>query len=315
MYSTTGAKVPLRTVVKANSELISKLPENLSAVIVGGTSGIGEATSYKFATYIKKPKLYLLGRNEESAKRVIENLNKINNDKDASYEFIKTDVSLLHSDDDAVRKIVEKETKLNAIILSAGFMGTGVRNETKEGLDMKMSTHYYGRWRLISELVPLLDKAASLSEPACVISVLGPDASTVNHPEDLELKQNYSSSNCRSHTCTMTSYAAERFARLYPKISFVHQSPGLVNTNIGKDMPWYLRYPARGLMKVVGADPSDIAERMFYVSILNPNFMEKGHSWLLDNSLRSIKLSPPLNDQEGKKFWDHTEQVFQRIVN
>ena len=57
-------------------------------------------------------------------------------------------------------QIKAKESKVNLLVLSAGFLTMEGRNETEEGLDKKLSVHYYSRMRFTQQLQPLLAKAA-----------------------------------------------------------------------------------------------------------------------------------------------------------
>lgn len=88
---------------------------------MGGTAGIGETTVREFVRYKLRPTVYLVGRNQEQASRIIGELQKINGD--AKIDFIKSDISLLRNVDKACESIQAKEEKINLLFMTAGFVG------------------------------------------------------------------------------------------------------------------------------------------------------------------------------------------------
>lgn len=97
-----------------------------SADTVGGTSGIGETTAKEFARSTVEPRVYLVGRNEAQASRIIEELQKIN--PSGKNTFIKSDVSLLKNVDSACEEIKAKEEKVNILCLTPGYLNLDSRN-------------------------------------------------------------------------------------------------------------------------------------------------------------------------------------------
>lgn len=87
---------------------------------VGGTSGIGEFTAREFVRYTRAPRVYLVGRSQEQADRLITEFKELN--KEARTQFIQSDVSLLRNVDEVCEEISAKEDKVNLLVLSAGIM-------------------------------------------------------------------------------------------------------------------------------------------------------------------------------------------------
>lgn len=131
----------------------------------------------------------MIGRNEAQASEIISELRTIN--ESATVSFVKSDVSLLKNVDEACHEISKKESKVNLLFLSAGILTTKGRTgmwtssnlstgadwydiETSEGIDKKLSLHYYSRIRFIQNFLPQLGEAASSGSLARVVSVLGP---------------------------------------------------------------------------------------------------------------------------------------------
>lgn len=110
--------VSLTTVQTSNSLISTHLPHRLIALFVGGTSGIGEITLKKFAKEVPQPRVYLVGRSQIAADRIIAECKTIN--PSGEYIFIKADVSLIRVVNEVCASIQEKENRLNLLFLSAG---------------------------------------------------------------------------------------------------------------------------------------------------------------------------------------------------
>ncbi|CAG8242600.1 unnamed protein product [Penicillium salamii] len=233
--------VAISTVRGHNSSITRLYGPSLVAVFVGGTSGIGETTARAFVQNTQSPRVYLIGRDQKRASEIIEDLRRVN--PQGRVHFIKTDVSLLGEVDDTCRIIQQKESKVNLLFLSPGVGTTSGRNETKEGLDKKLSLHYYARMRFVANFLPELTRAgeaetASGSKTGLsrVVSVLEAGSESSLQLDDLSLKTHYSLRNCAKHSITMNSVSMEHLAQSYPHVSFMHCFPGIVRTRLMRDM-------------------------------------------------------------------------------
>lgn len=222
--------VALEHIRSSNSKISTTLRPGLVAVFAGATSGIGESALKQFAKNAIKPRIYFLGRSKQSGDRIRAELQKLN--PEGEYIYISVDVSLLHSVDDVSRQIKEKESAINLLFLSTGTMVSG--KDTEEGLYYPTAVAYYARLRLIVNLLPLLRNATDLRR---VVSVM---AGTKEGPIDMAdlggRTTNMFTPSGRGHFCSMMTLALEAIARDAPGVSFVHDYPGFVKTNIGKDV-------------------------------------------------------------------------------
>lgn len=291
------------------------------AVFVGATSGLGEHTAYSFAKHTVKPTIYIVGRNTEAGNRVISQLKSINSDPESKYYFLKHDVTLISEADKLSETVKQNETHVNLLFLSPGFLTTSGRTETKEGIDKKLAVNYYGRWRIIQNLLPLVQKAADSagedvnSVNARVITLLAPGNEGPVHEDDLDLKRNYSLRNANRHITEFNSLAVVRFARLYPNIGFIHAGPGVVNTNILRELPWYVRLPMTPVMKLWGDEVEDAGEKFCFVATdekyrTGAHIIDGNHKSLLEKCQERGYLKPELQE----KVWNHTEELFKEAL-
>ncbi|OJD22471.1 hypothetical protein ACJ73_06181 [Blastomyces percursus] len=230
--------VSLITVRASNQRLKTAIP-GITALFVGGTTGIGQSTLRQLAIHSEKPNVYIIGRNKEKASPFLAELGKLN--PGGSFQFIEADVSLIRNVDRACEMIKNKEDRLNMLFMTPGGISLSGRRETTEGIDQIFALRYYSRMRFIQNLLPLLSTAT----PARVVSIFGGGFESSINTSDLDLKHNFSILNCAKHAITMTSLSMEHLASTtasqqqqqptndgHLAVSFMHIYPSLVRSNI-----------------------------------------------------------------------------------
>ncbi|WZH41738.1 uncharacterized protein QYS62_002694 [Fusarium acuminatum] len=219
--------VLLSIVQQTNASAASKLPAGLVAVFAGATAGIGEMALRAFAKHTVRPKIYYVGRSQEAGDRLQKELSEVNSE--GSYVFIKKDMSLLKNVDEVCRDIKSKETVLNVLFLSQGTLKMGV--DTTEGLPLITGLTLYSRARLTANLLPLLEKAPSLRR---VITVMAGTKEGKLFTDDIAGRNIpfISIHHSRGHLCSALTLSLEALARQAPEVSFIHNFPGSVNTDL-----------------------------------------------------------------------------------
>ncbi|KAF2254943.1 hypothetical protein BU26DRAFT_514775 [Trematosphaeria pertusa] len=323
---------------------LKNLAPGLVAVFVGGTSGIGLYTAREFVRNTNAPHVYLIGRNQTEATRIIEELNAIN--PSSQVDFIKKDVSLLRNVDEACKEITEKEKKVNLLFMTVGYFTFKGRDETSEGLDRKLSCHYYARMRFISNFAPLLTAAAQDPEPKAALSravcVLDPSVGKKTAPNfsDLSLKSAFSLRSCSIHASAMQNFALEHFAKEYPRTSFIHAFPSIVDTGVARDAygrfntafwivgsvlfkPWMVEKKESGERHLFAATAPRFAprakkEEVQDVAVGADDVKGSGAyhvNWDGEAMGDSKKMASMRAEGAEKKIWEHTEEVFRKICD
>ncbi|KAJ5814615.1 hypothetical protein N7474_006392 [Penicillium riverlandense] len=318
-------------IVRKHNSALKDLGPNLVAVFVGGTSGIGETTARAFVKHTLSPRVYLIGRNESQASQIIEELRRLNKDSQAS--FIKCDVSRLHAVDEACKTIQSKEDKINLLFMSPGIMTTKGRDETDEGVDKKLSLHYYARMRFLVNLLPQLTNAGTSNQLSRTISVLSAGHEGKLLVDDLPLKNNYSLRNCANHATTMNSLAMEELAASHPATSFIHAYPGGVNTGLLDKMlgrfgsnalaflasPWMVPLDQSGERYLYAATSSTYPsrDRKADDAVSGSDGTKGSGAYLLswDGSVTGNQkiLNGYRSDGTRKTVWEHTLGVFESV--
>ncbi|KAH6658940.1 hydrogenase/reductase-like protein [Truncatella angustata] len=236
--------VSLQLIRASNQQIATALPAKLIAVFVGGTSGIGETSLKQFAKHAKAPRIYFVGRSDEAAGRIKRELQSLNPDGD--YIFVKCDASLLRNVDIVCRDIAAKEEFINLLFLSTGTLITGTK--TEEGLHFFTALTYYSRIRFIAGLLPLLKQATGLRR---VVNVFAGGKEGPISTSDFQAYK-LGPSEGRGHLSSMLTLSLEALARDSSNVSFVHDYPGFVKSNLGRGTKGVGMAVAKALFKVVG---------------------------------------------------------------
>ena len=100
--------------------------KSLTALFVGGTSGIGKGTLIQLVKHSPAPTIYIVGRSEKSATPLLEELKQLN--ADGKYIFIETECSLIRNVDEVCERIKETEKGLDLLFMSTGYLSLDGRN-------------------------------------------------------------------------------------------------------------------------------------------------------------------------------------------
>ncbi|KAJ3504203.1 hypothetical protein NLJ89_g8057 [Agrocybe chaxingu] len=294
-------------------------------VITGATSGIGEAITRLFASLQKgRAQIYLVGRNRAAANSIIASLpqpppevSKHNSSQTPAqgytYEFIQCDVSLMKNVHDLARDLSSRLPHLNFLVHSAGVIGLSRREETSEGIDLKLASRYYARWTLTNDLLPLLRKAKDLGQVASVVSVLGAGVGLEKvDVDDLGMKTNYGWLRAMLETASYNDLMVAEFAKREPTIAFTHMYPGGVDTAMVIPSNPILKVLIRAIHPILRfflISSADCAEYVVYALLVGEKGMHRRDSHADDIGLKKFPAADGMTAEElQKRLWDHTVQ-------
>jgi NAD(P)-dependent dehydrogenase (short-subunit alcohol dehydrogenase family) len=212
-----------------------------TAVVVGGTSGIGRGVAVRLAK--ANASVTIVGRDEKRAQEVLADLARVGGS--GSHTFARVDGSSIASTKDFSKAFLASQPTVDVLVLTHGIATIQGRTETPEGLDQKLAVHYFGRIAFIAGLLPGL-RASARADPTFtprVLTVLsaGVHGQYVHYADDFELKEHYSLKNAADAAGLYNDVAMDSLARAERSIAFAHAAPGLVATNWGKEMPGAIR--------------------------------------------------------------------------
>ncbi|KAF9017508.1 NAD(P)-binding protein [Hymenopellis radicata] len=305
--------MPTLPIVKAANEAFkpSYVPV---AVFVGGTSGIGEAMVKAVASYMGgNVHLVIIGRNRAAAEKTFASLPAppLGEDGDPVLrEFMSCDASLMKNISATCTELGQKVSKINFLVLSAGFVQFSGREETEEGLDKMLALRYYHRFKVIQSLLPRLQKASDAGEQASVLSILGARSSPLLEMDNLDMKNRYGAFKAAAWSGAYNNIMIEGFSKRNPDIGFTHIFPGFVNTP-GLSII-YKRWPARLLAPLIillayllAITPEESAEYMLYA------LLDGKKGWFLRDEKGNDEGTAryTYSDEEKEAVWQHSLQM------
>ncbi len=243
-----------------------------TAVVVGATSGIGQAISHRLAE--QGWKVIAVGRHREGrSQQILDTLDALtplsDDNKDNTttttgrHEFVACDCFSLKDTQRATKEILEEHDTIDALVLTQGMATTQGFTPTIDGNDEKLSLHYFSRIAFSVMLLPALKKS-TMAKGSVILSVLsgGVHSPYKYYQQDFPLKENYSVPNAANVAGFYTDLAFDVLAKENPSVNFVHAAPGFINTNWGTEFNPILRTFVRGMQSLLGRKASDCAEFM-----------------------------------------------------
>jgi NAD(P)-dependent dehydrogenase (short-subunit alcohol dehydrogenase family) len=191
------------------------------AVVVGGTSGIGQGIAVRLAK--ANMKVTILGRDAVRGAQVLQEMKTAGG---TEHEFIACDCFSLANVRKCSADILSKNDSLSILVLTQGMATIQGFTPTSDGLDQKLSLHYFSRIAFIISLLPALRKSGD----ARVLSVLsaGIHSSYEGYNTDFTLERTYSIKNAADAAGFYNDLALDSLSRENPTVSFQHASPGFV---------------------------------------------------------------------------------------
>ncbi|KIO31622.1 hypothetical protein M407DRAFT_19364 [Tulasnella calospora MUT 4182] len=247
-----------------------------TAVFVGGTSGIGEATAKAFAQATKGfAHIIIIGRSRSRGEAIIKTLPKTT---DSKYEFVSCDVTDMQNIANTSKELKEKLniTKINYLALSQGGNPLLPDHPGLNGIDRRMVLEFYSRWKFIDESLSLLNAAATMGEEARVLIIKGPAVQQPINPDDFGFRKNPSAAFAQTKaTCIYNNMMVEEYSKLHPKLSFCHMYPGLVNTPGFDTVAWWQK-PLVFVAKLLFMIPPEESGQRLLFALLLPQFKNGG---------------------------------------
>ncbi|KAF4957353.1 hypothetical protein FSARC_11328 [Fusarium sarcochroum] len=254
---------------------LDPLPTDLSArgqtvIVTGASSGLGQEFCRQFLTRHVST-LVLAVRNipkGEQAKAAILA------DPEVQKLKIRPDVRVMRFDaasykniHDFATQVKQEFNQLHILMLNAGANGLNFRR-TEDGHEETVQVNHLANALLYFELLPLLERTASSTGKPTRVSVTGsrmydtgtllkePASTPPDHLlEFLDDKKNFKGFPRYGDTKLLILLLIHRLGKLYKSDKVIVNifCPGLVDTPMTKDLPWFLRIAVAILGKVKGA--------------------------------------------------------------
>ncbi|KAJ7464988.1 hypothetical protein B0H11DRAFT_1733894 [Mycena galericulata] len=253
------------------------------AIIVGGTSGVGQAMAEALARQTNgRAHIIIVGRNKEAAAKILASFPKPVEPDGWAHEFISCDATSMASVRTVCVELSGRLARLNFLVITAGGpAGNSMMEstETPEGLDAHLAMRYFMRYVFTKQLLPLLVRTQEKGQHAHVMTVLGAGHGITMPATDLGLHE----ARRRDIKLLRGSVAALKgmlrgvayndalvayFAAQHPELAFTHIHPGQVLTKGSEVRIGWLLAPLAWLLRryklSISVSQDECAQYMLY---------------------------------------------------
>ncbi|KAJ7513793.1 hypothetical protein O6H91_23G014600 [Diphasiastrum complanatum] len=284
----------------------------LTAIVTGGTSGIGVETVRVLA--LRGARVFILGRNLGAATQVQEDISK--SVPHAKVEVLEADISSLASVKKCANEFLARDVPLHILVNNAGVMGCPFAL-SKDGIELQFATNHVGHFLLTNLLLEKMKETARESGiEGRIINV-----SSLGH-RLFEPKESigFQSMNSEADYSPWKAYGKSKLANIVhanelsrrlreegANVTANSLHPGSINTNLLRHYPQLSRL--LGIANYVGnfiglKTVSQGAASQCYLA-LNPSV--KGVSGKYFSDCNECKPSKYATDHDlGKSLWDYS---------
>ena len=271
---------------------------NKIVLITGVTGTIGKATALEIAK--SGAMIVLLSRNRNKLELVKTEISQ--KSANNNIEILVADFSDISSVKSAANEFKQKYKRLDALVNIAAVYKKK-REITKDNLELMFTTNHLAPFILTNELLDIL----IASKPSRIITVTAPSVTKLNF-NDLQGERKFSPLNSFGGTKMMNLMFTYSLSKRLEGtgVNAVALHPGLVKSDLTKEMPSFLKYITR-LM----ADKPDKAAKMLCSLAIDSKFeSSNGKFFKFDGKeIKSNKYS--YNKELQEKLWTICEHLSQ----
>lgn len=215
-------------------------------VITGGAGYLGAAMTEGFLEY--GAKVYIASRNSINTKKFIE---KYKDHNDWELEFVEMDVTNTQSVKEAIKKILQKEEKIDVLVNNAysGKTGELLSGEEQDWLD-SFNGSIHGTYRVTKEVLPSMieKKNGSIINISSMYGLVSPDPSIYGDSLQNNPPQ-YGAA--KAAICQFTRYLAGHFGHLNIRANCIAPGP-FPNETTQQNKEFISRLSEKNPMKRIG---------------------------------------------------------------
>lgn len=280
--------------------------DNETALVTGGTDGIGKAIARGLATM--GAEVFIVGSDPDKGRRAERELRAA-----AGHHrvyFLQADLSLMRETDRLADEVVERVPRLNRLVLCAGVV-RGQRMETKEGVESNFAVNYLSRFVLTGRVLKLLEAGGTRGRAARIVVIGGTAMNGKIHYDDINLARSFGVFTLVRQFCQANDlFVIEQARRLAgagdPRVTITTLKVGVVRTNIRRGFPvWMKVLVPLVLDSLLGQRPEQVADSALRL-LVDPAF--EGRSGLLFTHIKRFKAIEPgrrtRDPHEGMRLWD-----------
>ncbi|XP_061775307.1 dehydrogenase/reductase SDR family member 13-like isoform X2 [Nerophis ophidion] len=272
----------------------------------GGNTGIGKAAAVELAK--RGARVILACRNKEKAEAAVFDIRLETGN--AQIVFMHLDLASLKSVRSFVDTFLKSEPRLDILINNAGHMGPG---RTQEGFGMALGVNHLGHFLLTNLLLERMRRcgAARVVNVASLLYRLGSvDFSLLASHKDLVSGQSTWQdfrAYCNSKLCNLL-FTRELANRLEgSEVTCYSLHPGVINTQLCRNMSWWLRTLQMPFAKLFFLDPEGGAQCTLYCALQEG--IEALSGRFFSNCAVQQVAQRGRDDALARKLWEVSERL------
>ena len=294
----------LKTLNNQEKALAPYVKEGRTAIVTGGSSGIGLVSVETLA--LAGMNVVLCARDVEAGEKAIEKM-KMTNGNRKKVRVQKLDLADFSSIQAAAQEIVEKEGSIDVILNNAGVMATPQRMETAQGFELQLGTNHIGHHMLTRLLLPNVNKGGRIVTVASTAHSFGSlDVEDLNYSKDRIYTPWGAYGQSKLANILFAKGLDDRLKGTNKEIVSVSLHPGVIRTNLWRFSPKIFQ-PFTALIADKSIEQG--AATSIYCSIADSSAFVGG-DYVVDCKVGTPNQSG--QDLDGKlrnSLWDETEKL------
>ncbi|GAA99945.1 uncharacterized protein L969DRAFT_89284 [Mixia osmundae IAM 14324] len=278
-----------------------------TAVVSGGTQGIGAATAIRFAQL--GASVLIVGRSKERGEQVVSQCARANSK--GSHGFVQADLSLVTGIRAAAQEIETRagSAGVDFLVQTQGGPPNGRQSLTKEGNEFHFTVQCLSRFGLPY----LLAKAGKLNSSVVCVGAPGSGVRDFDGDDIQRKKAGGNLIGSGNRDSVLLDVITEEGSNQYPSLAWFHVFPGFVLTdalsNQGFPMPIVqlakLLRPI--LSRTVASTPEYFSDVPVYLAASEQ--AREGPRYL-NNRLKELKLNPWVESPENRRIvWKQLQDL------
>jgi NAD(P)-dependent dehydrogenase (short-subunit alcohol dehydrogenase family) len=286
------------------------VPEARTALVTGGTDGIGKAAALALAR--AGHRVIIVGRDEAKGARAAREIRAGSSNE--SVEFMAADLSLMAGAERLGADVARRVDALHVLFNCSGSVSFQ-RRLTSEGLESNFAVDYLARFALTQRLLPLLIAGGRPGRTARVLTAGGAGQVGRVYFDDVSLATNYNV----VRSVTQIQHASDvwmielgrRMAANGEHVTTACMKYGAIQTNTRHTFPLWARLLVGGVLDpFVGRSAEEAGVAAAKVA-LDPAL--EGLTGLLFELVTKLRRVEPnartLDPDEGRRVWELSEEL------
>jgi NAD(P)-dependent dehydrogenase (short-subunit alcohol dehydrogenase family) len=255
-----------------------------TAFFTGGTNGLGlVAATHLFQ---KGYRVYVTTRSEAGRRRLEAYQKQNAPEGDGEFVFLNCNLSDMRTVESAVNSFLKAESKLDLLVNNAGIWNTE-RLESAQGIEETWHVNVLAPVFLIRGLRPALLKS---KKPKVITTASALHQGPIQF-SDIEFMESFSGFKAYRQSKHSVLLFTQFFANTDSEIAYYCQHPGVVSTELARDMGFVPRL----LFSIMGISKEKGAQNLIYLCQANRDQLHSGAYYA---KKRVAKRPPEIKDQD-----------------